>query len=80
MTPDGVYQIVTRVGGKAGVHAWPHRFWHHFSHTWLDRGGEGRDLMDLNGWSIPQMLEWYGGSARAARARRSYDRIMEGAL
>jgi len=62
------------------VHAWPHRFRHHFSHTWLDRGGEGRDLMDLNGWSTPQMLEWYGGSARAARARRSYDRIMEGAL
>jgi integrase/recombinase XerD len=50
------------------------------SHTWLDRGGEGRDLIELNGWSTPQMLEWYGGSARAARARRSYDRIMEGAL
>jgi site-specific recombinase XerD len=78
VTPDGIYQIVARAGRKAGVHVYPHRFRHHFSHTWLDRGGEGRDLMELNGWSSPQMLEWYGGSARAARARRSYDRIMDG--
>ena len=34
--------------------------------------------MELNGWSSSQMLEWYGGSARGARARRSYDRIMNG--
>ena len=33
--------------------------------------------MELNGWASPQMLEWYGGSARGARARRSYDRIMD---
>jgi integrase/recombinase XerD len=74
VTAGGIYHLVTRIGKKAGVHAYPHRF----SHTWLDNGGEGRDLMELNGWSSPQMLEWYGGSARAARARRSYDRIMDG--
>jgi integrase/recombinase XerD len=39
----------------------------HFSHTWLER----------NGWSSPQTLRRYGASARAARARRNYDRIME---
>ena len=50
--------------------------WHHFSHTWLDRGGAERDLMELNGWTSPQMLTRYGASARSARARRSYDRIM----
>ena len=27
-----------------------------FSHTWLDRGGAEGDLMELNGWSSPQML------------------------
>ena len=42
-----------------------------FSHTWLDRGGAERDLMELNGWTSPQMLTRYGASAR-----RSYDRIM----
>jgi hypothetical protein len=28
------------------------------------------------GWTSPQMLRRYGASARSARARRSYDRIM----
>jgi hypothetical protein len=31
---------------------------------------------ELNGWSSPQMLQRYGGSARGARARRHYDLIM----
>ena len=53
-----------------------HRFRHHFSHTWLDRGGPEGDLMELNSWSSPQMLRRYGASARSARARRTYDRIM----
>ena len=35
--------------------------------------------MQLNGWSSPQMLTWYGASAAGARARRSYDRIMNDA-
>ena len=57
--------------------AYPHRFRHHFSHTWLDRGGAERDLMELNGWTSPQMLTRYGASTRGTRARRSYDRIMD---
>jgi hypothetical protein len=44
------------------------RFRHHFSHTWLDRGGAEGDLPELNGWSSPQMLRRYGASARSARA------------
>jgi hypothetical protein len=44
--------------------------------NWLDRGGPEGDLMELNGWSSPQMLARYGASARSARARRTYDRIM----
>lgn len=50
----------------------------HFSHTWLKRGGAEGDLMELNGWVSPQMLTRYGASARGARARRSYDRVMNG--
>lgn len=76
LTRDGIYQIVRRRGEQAGVEVHPHRFRHHFSHTWLDRGGAEGDLMELNGWSSPQMLERYGGSARGARARRHYDLIM----
>ena len=77
MTASGIYQTIARRGRQCGLHAWPHRFRHHFSHTWLDDGGAEGDLMELNGWTSPQMLRRYGASARAARARRSYDRIME---
>ena len=76
LTATGIYQIVARRGRQAGVNVYPHRFRHHFSHTWLDRGGAEGDLMELNGWTSPQMLRRYGASARSARARRSYDRIM----
>jgi integrase/recombinase XerD len=43
-------------------------FRHHFIHICLERGGAEGDLMELNGWSSPQMLERYGGSARGVRA------------
>ena len=76
LTAAGIYQMITRRGRQCGVDAYPHRFRHHFSDTWLDRGGPEGDLMELNGWSSPQMLRRYGASARSARARRTYDRIM----
>jgi site-specific recombinase XerD len=72
----GIYQLVVRRGVECGVRLYPHRFRHHFSHTWLERGGAEGDLMELNGWVSPQMLTRYGASARGARARRSYDRVM----
>jgi integrase/recombinase XerD len=78
MTANGIYQMIARRGQRCGVDAWPHRFRHHFSHTWLDGEGAEEDLMELNGWSSPQMLRRYGASARSARARRTYDRIMTG--
>jgi WD40 repeat protein len=43
----------------------------HGSRAWLDHGGAEGDLMELNGWTSPQMLRRYGASARSARARRS---------
>ena len=76
MTAQGIYQMIVRRGRQCGVRVYPHRFRHHFSHTWLDRGGAEGDLMELNGWASPQMLRRYGASARSARARRTYDRIM----
>jgi integrase len=78
LTAAGIYQMTARRGRQAGVDAYPHRFRHHFSHTWLDRGGPEGDLMELNGWTSPQMLRRYGASARSARAHRTYDRIMTG--
>jgi integrase/recombinase XerD len=76
ITPSGIYQVIVCRGRQCGIDAFPHRFRHHFSHTWLERGGAEGDLMELNGWLSPQMLRRYGASARSARARRNYDRIM----
>jgi hypothetical protein len=56
LTAAGIYQMITRCGRQAGVDAFPHRFRHHFSHSWPDRAGPEGDLMDLNGWASPQML------------------------
>lgn len=74
---SGIYQIVVRRGEECGVLLYPHRFRHHFCQAWLDRGGAEGDLMELNGWTSPQMLRRYGASARSTRARRSYDHITD---
>jgi integrase/recombinase XerD len=42
------------------------------------RSGQAARVWQQNGWSSPQMLARYGASARSARARRTYDRIMTG--
>src|SRR5712691_3382944 len=76
MTGSGIAQLIERRGLQAGVEVNPHKFRHHFSHVFLDRGGAEGDLMELNGWSSPQMLARYGRSARSARARRHSDDIM----
>jgi site-specific recombinase XerD len=76
MTASGIYQVIERRGLEAGVEVNPHKFRHTFSHNWLDNGGAEGDLMELNGWSSPQMLARYGRSARSARARRHYDEVM----
>jgi site-specific recombinase XerD len=75
MTPSGVRQVIERRGERLGLDIHPHLFRHTFSHNWLDEGGAEGDLMELNGWESPQMLRHYGASAKAARARRAYDRI-----
>ena len=39
MTASGIYQVTVRRGRQCGIEVFPHRFRHHFSHTWLDHGG-----------------------------------------
>jgi integrase len=70
--------MIARRGRQWGVEVYPYGFRHHFSHTWLHRGGAEEDLMELNGWTFSQMLHRYGASARSVRARRTYGRIMAG--
>lgn len=77
MTGDGIYQTLERRAMRAGVEdVFPHRFRHDFSHRWLLAGGDGGDLMQQNGWTSRQMLDRYGASAAAERAREHYDQVM----
>jgi site-specific recombinase XerD len=34
LTASGIYQVIARRGRQCGVQVYPHRFRHHFSHTW----------------------------------------------
>jgi hypothetical protein len=55
MIASGMYQVVVCQGRRCGVEVFPHRFRHHFSHAWLDRGGAWGGLM---GWrlDVPTMV------------------------
>ena len=79
MTASGIYQVIARRGRQCGIDVVPRTASGTTSAHLLDRGGAEGDLMELNGWTClsPQMLRRYGASARSARARRSYDRIMD---
>lgn len=75
MTANGVRQVVKRRAARLGMKIHPHMFRHTMTSNWLDKGGAEGDLMELNGWTSPQMLRRYGRSVAAKRAQRAYDRI-----
>ena len=76
---DGHWRLpdarAARPGSRRRGH--PHKVRHIFSHNWLDKGGAEGDLMELNGWSSPQMLG-YGRSAQCTSTpslRRRHGRL-----
>lgn len=74
-TDWGIRQMLERACKEAAIpHINPHQFRHTFSHEWLAAGGEGEDLMRLNGWRSRSMLTRYGASAAAERAQDAYRR------
>lgn len=76
LTSNGVYQVVKRRGRLVGIpNLHPHMFRHTASHRWLVAGGSEGDLMQLNGWRSRSMLQRYGASAAAERARDAHKRM-----
>ena len=76
LTASGVAQFLERRAALAGVpkvHA--HQFRHTFAHEWVSSGGTEGDLMSLGGWKSRQMLDRYGRSAAAERARAAHRKL-----
>lgn len=73
LTPSGVYQVIRRRGVAVGLpKLHPHQFRHTSAHRWLVEGGSEGDLMQIAGWRSRSMLQRYGASAAAERAREAH--------
>lgn len=70
---SGIHQMLTRRCDAAGVpriHA--HQFRHSYAHYYLLSGGTEGDLMRDTGWTTRAMVDRYGRSAGAARAKAAH--------
>lgn len=73
LSSSGIAQALTRRADEPGIpHITPRQFRHTFAHQFLASGGNEGDLMLLAGWKSRQMVDRYGASAKAERAREAH--------
>lgn len=80
LTDSGLYQLIRRRAGQAGIHLSRavHIFRHSFSHHFRLNGGDEGDLQVLGGWKSRAMLGRYGKSREVQRARIAHERFSPG--
>jgi site-specific recombinase XerD len=81
LTDSGITQVLRRRALMAGISKLhPHMLRHTWAHLLKSSGMADDELMELGGWRTGQMLQRYGSSARAERARASFERMAPGSL
>lgn len=71
--------MVGRRGEQAGLlRLHPHLLRHTFAHLWLRADGAEGDLMQIAGWRNRAMLDRYGASRKAERARAAHKKYGPG--
>ena len=79
LTDSGLTQMLRRRSTDAGIrHIHPHMFRHTWAHLMKVHGMADDEVMELGGWRTPQMLNRYGSSARAERAKATYQKFAPG--
>ena len=78
LTTSGLRQILIRRGSEVGIKIHPHALRHYFADAWLRQGGTEGDLMRVTGWKSRQMVDRYGASVAASRAREAHKNLSPG--
>lgn len=79
---DGIYYLLRRRATLAGIHdperVHPHLLRKMFASWWIENGGDEQRLMDIAGWSGPEMLRIYvrlGSRQKLQEAHQQYGPI-----
>lgn len=79
LTIWGVTSVLKKRARMAGLgKVYPHLLRHTFAHEWRLAGGDDDGLMQIAGWRSREMLNRYGRSAAAERARMAQRRLSLG--
>ncbi|MEX0625574.1 MAG: tyrosine-type recombinase/integrase [Chloroflexota bacterium] len=72
LTGNEIYHTLRRRAAQVGLVVHPHQLRHTWADAMLKSGHNEGDVMQLGGWASRQMLDRYGASVAAERARDAY--------